>query len=162
METLISLITKTFRQCHEVYENAKWTHSSDHRSWRRIGGKIVDRFLVNGDKVVGLDRSEPSLKALEAGCDAATRLTTVTADMTDPSEVAAFAAQMQEVHGRVDVLVNCAGYYPLVPFEQMTLAQWQEILANNLTGSFQMVRALLPLLKESGWGRIVNRLGFDL
>lgn len=60
-----------------------------------IGGKIVDRFLVNGDTVVGLDRSEPSLKALEAGCAAAKRLTTVTADITDPSEVTAFAAQMQ-------------------------------------------------------------------
>lgn len=121
-----------------------------------IGGKIVDRFLKNGDTVVGLDRSGPSLKALESSRNAGSRLSVVKVDITQEADVASFTKQLLKSHGHVDVLVNCAGYYPVVPFEEMTLAQWQEIIAINLTGCFQMIHALLPLMKDRGWGRIVT------
>jgi NAD(P)-dependent dehydrogenase (short-subunit alcohol dehydrogenase family) len=58
--------------------------------------------------------------------------------------------------GRVDVLINCAGYYPIVPFEKMTFGKWQQIIAINLSGAFLMVSSLLPLMKGRGWGRIIN------
>ena len=121
-----------------------------------IGTKIVERFLANKDTVVGLDRSAPSLEKLLADYKAEARLTVVTSDITKTGDVTSFATHMRETHGRIDVLVNCAGYYPVVPFEQMTVDQWQEVIAINLTGTFQMTRGLLPLMKESGWGRIVN------
>ena len=121
-----------------------------------IGSKIVDRFLANGDIVVGLDRSESSLSVLANSRNVGTQLSTMRSDITQEADVAAFAKHMQESHGRVDVLVNCAGYYPIVPFEQMTLAQWQKVIAINLTGTFQMTYALLPLMKGHGWGRIVT------
>jgi NAD(P)-dependent dehydrogenase (short-subunit alcohol dehydrogenase family) len=121
-----------------------------------IGSKTVDRFLANGDSVVGLDRSGTSLKTLVASRNAGSQLSIVKGDITQEADVAGFAKHMQESHGRVDVLVNCAGYYPFVPFEQMTLVQWQEVIAVNLTGTFQMTHSLLPLMKIHGWGRIVN------
>jgi NAD(P)-dependent dehydrogenase (short-subunit alcohol dehydrogenase family) len=57
----------------------------------------------------------------------------------------------------VDVLINCAGCYPIIPFKKMMFEEWQEIIAINLSGAFQMVSSLLPLMKGRGWGRIVNR-----
>ncbi len=121
-----------------------------------IGSRIVDRFLANGDTVIGLDRSGASLRALEESRRADTQLTTVTADITQAAEVTGFYEHVRAKHKRVDVLVNCAGYYPMIPFEQMTFAQWQEVIAINLTGTFQMIHTLLPLMKDLGWGRIVN------
>jgi NAD(P)-dependent dehydrogenase (short-subunit alcohol dehydrogenase family) len=121
-----------------------------------IGSRIVDRFLANGDQVVGLDKAEISLKELAATRKAGDRLLMSCVDVTDADAVAAFAKQVQHAYGQVDVLVNCAGFYPVVPFEQMTLTQWQEVIAINLTGAFQMTHALLPLMKGQGWGRIVN------
>jgi len=121
-----------------------------------IGSKIVDRFLANGDQVVGLDKAEPSLKELVATRKAGHQLSTSCVDVTDADAVASFAKQVQQTHGHVDVLVNCAGLYPIVPFEQMTLTQWHDVVAINLTGTFQMTHALLPLMKGKGWGRIVN------
>ena len=105
-----------------------------------IGSRIVDRFLANGDQVVGLDKAEISLKELAATRKAGDRLLTSCVDVTDADAVAAFAKQVQHTYGQVDVLVNCAGFYPVVPFEQMTLTQWQEVIAINLTGTFQMTK----------------------
>lgn len=121
-----------------------------------IGSRIVDRFLANGDQVIGLDRSKSALEELVSKRKAQVGLTTFLADVTDTSQVAQFSMRIQEDKGRVDVLVNCAGFYPVVPFEEMTLAQWQEVIGINLTGTFQMVHGLLPLMKSTGWGRIVN------
>jgi len=121
-----------------------------------IGEKIVDRFLANGDTVVGLDRSELSLKALVSSRTMETQFSVVKSDITQADEVAAFAKHMKETHGCVHVLVNCAGYYPVVSFEQMTLAQWEEVIGINLTGTFQVTHAILPLMRDNGWGRIVN------
>jgi NAD(P)-dependent dehydrogenase (short-subunit alcohol dehydrogenase family) len=121
-----------------------------------IGSKIVDRFLANGDRVIGLDKVDLSLKELAATRKAGDRLSTSCVDVTDAAAVAAFAKHMEQTHSHVDVLVNCAGFYPVVPFEQMTLRQWQEVIGINLTGTFQMTHMLLPLMKRQGWGRIVN------
>jgi NAD(P)-dependent dehydrogenase (short-subunit alcohol dehydrogenase family) len=121
-----------------------------------IGSRIVDRFLANGDRLIGLDWSEPSLKELAATRKAEDQLSTSCVDVTDADAVAGFARQVRQTYGHVDVLVNCAGFYPVVPFEQMTPTQWQEVIAINLTGAFQMTHTLLPLMKSQGWGRIVN------
>jgi 3-oxoacyl-[acyl-carrier protein] reductase len=67
-----------------------------------------------------------------------------------------FADTIRAKAGRVDVLINCAEYYPIVPFEKMTFDEWQQIIAINLSGAFLMVSALLPWMKGRGWGRIVN------
>jgi NAD(P)-dependent dehydrogenase (short-subunit alcohol dehydrogenase family) len=121
-----------------------------------IGRKIVDRFLANGDRVIGLDRAKSSLEELATSRNAGNQLSTSRVDITDEYAVAEFAKHINQTHGHVDVLVNCAGFYPVVSFEQMTQEQWLEVIAINLTGTFRVTHALLPLMKSRGWGRIIN------
>src|SRR5258708_15065426 len=61
----------------------------------------------------------------------------VSADMTDPGSIAALFAKVMDVYGRLDVLFNNAGLgAPPVPFEDLSLAQWQAVVATHLTGPF--------------------------
>jgi NAD(P)-dependent dehydrogenase (short-subunit alcohol dehydrogenase family) len=53
-------------------------------------------------------------------------------------------------------LINNAGWFPFTGFEDITYAEWRKVMAINLDGSFLMVKALLPLLKLSNQGRIIN------
>jgi NAD(P)-dependent dehydrogenase (short-subunit alcohol dehydrogenase family) len=121
-----------------------------------IGSKIVDRFVRNGDLVIVIDRDVKALEHLQQNRNAGAQLTTLTGDIAEENDVRRFAEEIRSSAGRVDVLVNCAGYYPVVPFEQMTFENWREVVAINLSGAFLMTHTLLPLLKGRGWGRIVN------
>ena len=89
-----------------------------------IRRKIVDRFLANGDRVIGLDRAPSLLEDFAASRNAGDQLATACVDITDGMAVSTFAESVHQTHEHVDVLVNCAGFYPVVPFEQMTLEQW--------------------------------------
>jgi 3-oxoacyl-[acyl-carrier protein] reductase len=118
-----------------------------------IGTKLVARFREQGDTVVATDAGEEGLAALRAGLADDARVVTFVADISDERDCAALAAA---AGGRVDVLVNCAGWFPIVPFEQMTAEQWRRVVDVNLTGPFLVTRAILPSMKDLGWGRIVT------
>lgn len=122
-----------------------------------VGSVLVDRFLANGDTVLASDADPKVLddwRAYHHADDA--RLRTVPADIAAEDDCAAVAAFAQAEWGRVDVLVNCAGYFPLTPLEEITPEGWRRVVDVNLTGSFLMTTALLPLMKDLGWGRVIN------
>jgi NAD(P)-dependent dehydrogenase (short-subunit alcohol dehydrogenase family) len=121
-----------------------------------IGSEIVDRFLGNGDTVVACDVKQDALDTWRGRWPADARLLTVETDISDEDSCENAAAYAKEKAGRVDVLVNCAGWFPLVSFEEMTSDQWRQVIDINLTGTYLMTKAMLPLMKERGWGRIVN------
>jgi NADPH:quinone reductase-like Zn-dependent oxidoreductase len=121
-----------------------------------IGSKIVDRFLANGDTIFAIDNRSDALQDLLETRNAQDRLVAVEGDVSKEDDVRGFADTIRAKAGRVDVLINCAGYYPIVSFEKMTFADWQQVIAINLTGGFLMVSSLLALMKGRGWGRIVN------
>ena len=121
-----------------------------------IGSKIVDRFLANGDTIFAIDNRLDALKTLLGTRSAQDQLVAIGGDVSKEDDTRGFADTIRAKAGRVDVLINCAGYYPIVPFEKMTFEQWQLIIAINLSGAFLMVSAPLPLMKGRGWGRVVN------
>ena len=121
-----------------------------------IGSKIVDRFLANGDTVFAIDNRLDALKTLLGTRNAQDRLVAVEGDVSKKDDTRGFADTIRAKAGRVDILINCAGRYPSVPFEKMMFYEWQQIIAINLSGAFLMVSSLLPLMKGRGWGRIVN------
>jgi NAD(P)-dependent dehydrogenase (short-subunit alcohol dehydrogenase family) len=121
-----------------------------------MGALFVARFLANGDTVIATDTSEDALAKLAGQAGVHATLHVLAADISNEASCNALAGFAREKAGRVDVLVNCAGFYPNQPFETMTLAEWNQVIGINLTGVFLMVKAMLPLMKGRGWGRIVN------
>lgn len=77
-------------------------------------------------------------------------------DVADPDTVARTVAQIENALGPVDVLVNCAGIVDETPFEAMTLAAWDRMIAVHLRGTFLMAHAVYPGMRARGFGRIIN------
>ncbi len=81
------------------------------------------------------------------------------ADVTDAASVRELFGTVKGEFGRVDVLFNNAGTFaPPVPFEDLTLAQWESVVAVNLTGLFACAQAAFRLMKDQSprGGRIIN------
>ncbi|MFQ1002351.1 SDR family NAD(P)-dependent oxidoreductase [Modestobacter sp. SSW1-42] len=120
-----------------------------------VGAALVERFLDNGDTVLATDISADALAALQKDLSAGTSLVTLAADITDENDVARLA-DLARGRGGLDVVINCAGYFPFDTFADTTPDQWRRVIDINLTGYYLVTHTLLPLLKERGWGRIVN------
>jgi NAD(P)-dependent dehydrogenase (short-subunit alcohol dehydrogenase family) len=120
-----------------------------------IGIVLVQRFLTRGARVFAVDRDQDALDRLQAEHGKSAKLSTVVLDVSDEAQCRDFAARVRSEWKVVDVLINAAGYFPLTPFEELTYAQWREIIAINLDGPFLVTHNLLPLLKRSQAGRII-------
>ncbi|MGM0669647.1 MAG: SDR family oxidoreductase, partial [Gemmatimonadota bacterium] len=80
----------------------------------------------------------------------------VPANLTDPAEVRRVAAAAQDAFGRVDVLVTNTGGPPAGPFEEHTSETWEGAVRQNLFSVINLVREILPGMRERKWGRIIN------
>src|SRR5690606_7919376 len=78
------------------------------------------------------------------------------ADMAKPEDIAAMIATAERELGRVDILVNNAGIQFVSPVEEFPIAQWDRIVAVNLSAAFHATRAVVPGMKARGFGRIIN------
>lgn len=80
-------------------------------------------------------------------------------DVRAPESIEAAVRDIRDDVGRIDILVNDAAYDRWVPYPELTdlsLADWSEVLAVNLTGPFACIRAVAPIMRNQGQGRIVN------
>src|SRR5215467_10686434 len=124
-----------------------------------IGLAVVARCLSEGAAVAALDRDGPALGRAVAGLAAGgrDRITAVQADVADPEQVRAAVATAGERLGRLTAVVNVAGIGGYTgDVGQTSPADWARTLAVNLSGTFHVCRAALPLLRASGGGRIVT------
>ncbi|WP_257166707.1 SDR family oxidoreductase [Bradyrhizobium sp. SRS-191] len=83
----------------------------------------------------------------------------VSADMMDPASIAALFDTVKTTYGRLDVLFNNAGMgAPPVPFEDLTMEQWQSVVATNLTAPFLCTQHAFRIMKDQSprGGRIIN------
>ncbi|WP_315719447.1 MULTISPECIES: SDR family oxidoreductase [unclassified Bradyrhizobium] len=83
----------------------------------------------------------------------------VSADMMDPASIAALFDTVKSTYGRLDVLFNNAGMgAPPVPFEDLTMEQWQSVVATNLTAPFLCTQHAFRIMKDQNprGGRIIN------
>ncbi|MEC3951860.1 SDR family NAD(P)-dependent oxidoreductase [Nocardia sp. CDC153] len=123
-----------------------------------IGQAVAVRLLEEGARLVAADVSEAGLAATVDAVPAEQRdrLRTLTVDISDQDTVRAATAAAHEFLGGLDVLVNAAGILRAAHTHDMPLADWNRVIAVNLTGTFLMIQANLPALVESGHGVIVN------
>lgn len=107
-----------------------------------IGRAVADELETQGFDVVRTDLHGPP--------------GTPSCDVTDETSIAALVAHLELEHGRLDVVVNCAGVIDVAPVATMSRHQWQRVLDVNLTGAFLLTRAVLPLVRRSSNGRIIH------
>lgn len=84
------------------------------------------------------------------------RAPVIDADLTRAGPARELIERAQQTLGSVDVLINNAGVQHVSPVEQFPDEQWERIISLNLSASFYTAKAALPLMKERGFGRVIN------
>ena len=123
-----------------------------------IGRAIAQKLAAEGATVVATDRDEAMATATATvlGGEAVG----LAADVTDREAVEAMALAVRERFGRIDVLVNNAGWDKAGPFVDSDPADWDRVIRINLYGVLNTCRAVLPIMAAQGSGAVVN-IGSD-
>lgn len=106
--------------------------------------------------LVSRNLSEAMSSASEIQRDYNRRAMAYAADVTVPEEVQAMVDRAVDELGRLDILINSAGINIRAPIEELTPADFQQVMAVNVTGTWLSCRAAIPHLRRSGAGRIIN------
>jgi len=122
-----------------------------------IGQAIARKLAAEGATVVVTDLDEASAKGT---ADALPGAVAIRADVSERQAVQAMVERVMRQFGRVDVLVNNAGWDKASPFVDSDPADWDRAIAINLYGVLHTCKAVLPLMAEQGRGAVVN-LGSD-
>lgn len=120
-----------------------------------IGLAIAWRFSAEGARVVATDRSGDELAGIVAKLPGAGHHALVM-DVTEEAGWIAAADLIDREYGKLDVLVNNAGYGTFRSIRETSLETWRAIIAVNLDSVFMATRYLLPALEKSGRGSIIN------
>jgi len=119
-----------------------------------LGHELTRKLLDRGDQVVGTVRRLDSVA--ELGDLYAGRFHPELLDVTDPGAIRVVVDRSFTQLGRIDVIVSNAGYGLFGAAEELSDAQIEHIVATNLLGSIQLIRAVLPHLRAQGGGRVIQ------
>lgn len=124
-----------------------------------IAGATAKRLLSEGAKVALTDFSAQALEAVEKNLKEAgyssDRIMTIACDVRSLADCRAAAEAVKNRFGRIDVLAATAGILRHYPIDELTEEQWQDVVDINLTGVYHSVKAVVPIMKEQKYGRIV-------
>lgn len=123
-----------------------------------IGRAIATRLAADGATVIVTDVNESA--ATETAAALGNGSIGLLTDVTDRGSVNAMVAQVNDRFGRIDVLVNNAGWDKAEPFVDSEPETWDRVIQINLYGVFNTCKAVLPIMAAQGSGRVVN-LGSD-
>lgn len=127
-------------------------------SSRGLGKAMAEELAREGADLVLCARGEEALMQTRAALEDATgvRVVALAADLSLPEEVDRVVERGLQELGRIDVLVTNAGGPPAGPFESHSPEAWRRAVQLNLESVLNLVRAVLPGMKERRWGRILN------
>jgi len=125
---------------------------------RGIGAVTAEAFGREGARVALVDVDGPAVEATAKRIgDGGARCMAFAADVAVAAQVGRVVDSLMGQWGRIDVLVNNAGGFAAIrATEDITDGEWDSILRSNLTSAFVCCRAVLPVMKRQGSGRIVN------
>ena len=124
-----------------------------------VGLAIAESLAADGMDIVlngggpGPETDEAVARLQDEYC---VRVSCNRTDLANPEEVRGMVRAAIRDFGRVDVLVNNAAVVATAPVQQLATAQWDAILAVNLSAVFHAISAALPQMLDRNWGRIVN------
>jgi NAD(P)-dependent dehydrogenase (short-subunit alcohol dehydrogenase family) len=119
-----------------------------------IGRAIADGLAAEGARIVvaDLQGADAAASAYEGGVG-------LTVDVSSEADVARMAGEVVERCGRIDVLVNNAGLYASLamrPFDEIPFEEWRLVMNVNVGSMFLACRAVVPVMRGQGGGKIVN------
>ena len=132
---------------------------------RGIGWAITSALLASGARVfsgsVNTVRADTVSRSVagnvaELPAEQLARLSLLPLDVSSDTSVAAFTHEVTTQAGNISVLVNSAGVSHHQAVDGHDDLQWQKVLEVNLSGTYRMIKACLPGMKQNRWGRIVN------
>ena len=118
-----------------------------------LAAATARQFALEGGRVAVLDLDAGSAQAVASELDGSIG---IVCDVADEDAVKGAVRNAHERLGRIDCVVNAAGFAAFAPIEQLSLADWNRMLTVHLTGTFVVCRETLPLLRAAGGGSIVN------
>jgi len=111
-----------------------------------IGLKIVEQLLATGIKTISWDlQSPPSANIPYVRCD-----------VSSEAAVHSALASTINTYGYPQILINNCGLQHIAPIEDFPLEKWNQLISIMLTGTFICSKAVIPNMKKSNWGRIIN------
>ena len=117
-------------------------------AFAKEGGKIVINYRFQGDAA-----KETANEIVEKY---RTEVEILRADVSKEEEVVEMVKKTKKRFGTVDILVNNAGVHQDSVIWKMDKNIWEEVMSTNLTGVFLCTKHVVPVMREKGWGRIVN------
>lgn len=125
---------------------------------RNIGAEIARTFAREGaNLILNTRQSAEELEAVAAECrELGVRTHTVIGDVADPDRVADMVAEGIEALGTVDVLVSNVAVRPHKPILDVTVEEWQSVMATNLHSAFYLIHSVLPGMIEQRSGSIIG------
>ncbi|MBU2957709.1 SDR family oxidoreductase [Paracoccus sp. 1_MG-2023] len=122
-----------------------------------IGAAVAQRFVRDGMQVViGARRGGDAERQREVADKLGDAAMLRHLDVRDTDSVQEFTDAVIARHGRIDAIVNAAGVYEEAPVDGHPDRIWNDTIDTNLTGTFKMVRAVMPVMLRQKYGRIVN------
>lgn len=127
-------------------------------SSKGLGRAVAEELAAEGAHLVMCARGQEALGQAVAAVDSmgSGEVISVAADLSSEAGVGDVASAALDHFGRVDVLVNNAGGPPSGPFETHSMEAWRNAIRLNLESALLLTHAVLPGMKERGWGRVVN------
>ena len=122
-----------------------------------IGKGISKVFLDEGANVIICARNEEELKITENELKNDTHISSLRADLTNPNDITLIENYISENYGKLDILVNNASILGITSkIEDYPESLWDQVIDINLNAQFYITKALIPLLKKSENGSIIN------
>jgi NAD(P)-dependent dehydrogenase (short-subunit alcohol dehydrogenase family) len=157
LKTYIALLSNIFSKGKTM--NAVTAKADFKRVWmitgaaRGIGARIVEAALAHGDAVVATSRDAASVQKRFPASDA---LLALPLDVTDEAQAATAVKAALARFGRIDVLVNNAGYGLLGAVEEATADEVRRLYETNVFGLLNVTRAVLPSMRARRSGHVIN------
>ncbi len=127
-------------------------------SSRGLGRAIAEELAAEGAALVVCSRNQTEIEtaAKELSRAHGVEVVGVAADVSKPADIDVLLRQCQNSFGQIDILVTNAGGPPPGPFESHSAERWQEAFELTFASVVNLVRGVLPGMKERRWGRIIN------
>lgn len=121
-----------------------------------IGTAICKRLKANGAAVVAICHSSKDEQIAQWQAENGADIEVLTGDVADQADAQRLMQTILDKHGRVDILVNCAGITRDSTFKKMTAEQWEAVINTNLNSVYYVTNPVWNTMIENGFGRVIN------